>query len=143
MFHLLFARIQPTLPWRRSLRTDHIPKRLLHERYVPVPASYRERMTQNVQLSVQCAWPHALETLGAVCAHHPRGDIAKRHAGQRMPQKRTEREGLAVSSALARHHFVSVAAHYIGDRDAPKRLVGLRTALIGLEFLLTRPCEGK
>src|SRR5262249_42060294 len=40
---------------------------------------------------------------------------------------------------FARHHLVTVAGHDVGHDDALECLVNLRSALVRLELLLTRP----
>src|SRR5262249_38962013 len=101
----------------------------------------RKCMTQDIQLSVQCASFHSPETFGAVRAHHARSDITESHAGQGVTKERIEGECLAVGSALARHYFVAIAADDVGHRDASERLVNLWSALVRLKVLLTCPHE--
>ncbi len=123
-------------PWAGSRRQS-----IVCERHIPVTPSHRKRMAQDVQLAVHRAWLHALETLGAVRAHHACGDITERHVGQWVPQERIEGECLAVGPAFARHHFVPIAADDVGHRDAPKCPVNLWSTLVGLKLLLTCPYE--
>jgi len=131
--------MQPPLPRGSALWTCHVGEGVIDERHIPTASRYREGMTQNVQFAVQCAWLHALETLGAVRAHHACRDIAERHLGQRVAQERIEGQRLAVGPALTWNHLVAIAAHDVGHRNVLERLVNLRSPLVGFKFLFACP----
>src|SRR5262249_52350650 len=132
---------QPSLPWGSTLWPYLVGEDVIDQRDIPVTFSGRKDMAQDVQFAVERTRLHAPETFGAVRAHHACGHIAEGHEGQSMPQQRIERKRLSVGPSLARHHLVAVAAHDVGQRYAPERPVGLRSILVGLKFLFTRPKE--
>jgi hypothetical protein len=74
-----------------------------------------------------------------VRAHHASGDLTESHASQWVTQECIEGKRLAVGPSLAWHHLFAIASHDVGDCDAPKHPVNLRSALVGLKLLLTRP----